>query len=57
MKIDAEWFYETMKEALHITDVGWGSKHLMTIEFDEFENEIIFRGNGVTYAVPIPESN
>ena len=52
MKINAEYFYNEMKDALGVLGVGWGEKEKMEIEFDPEAQTITFSGNGRSLTIP-----
>jgi hypothetical protein len=52
MKVNAEYFYEEMKDALGVLGVGWGEKEKMEIEFDPEAQTITFSGNGRSLTIP-----
>ena len=55
MKFNAEWFYTEFKDAIRILDLSWGDHDKITIETNEVDGTITFKGNGRSLTVSICE--
>lgn len=55
MKFNLDWFYEELKDALRTLNLGWGDKHLVSVEANEAEGTLTFKGNGRSVTITICE--
>lgn len=52
MKVNAEYFYNELKDALSVLGLGWGEKEKMDVIFDPEAGTITFKGNGRSLTIP-----
>lgn len=55
MKLNGDWFYDQLKEALKTLGLSWGDKGSLTIGFDDRSGLITFQADRRMLQVPADE--
>lgn len=55
MKLNGDWFYDQLKEALKTLGLGWGDKGALVIGFDDRSGLVTFQADRRMLQVPADE--